>query len=71
MTMLTTNELAERWKVNPKSLSNWRVKKIGPAYVKLGDARSCKVLYRLEDVETFERRHEQQAEAAPEDTHNI
>lgn len=53
--LLTTAELSVRWKMNPKSLSNWRVRNVGPSWVKLGNGRNSRVLYRLEDIEAFER----------------
>ena len=54
MTLLTTEELSQRWKLHAKTLPNWRVKKIGPAYIKLGEGKKSKVLYRIEDVVAFE-----------------
>lgn len=51
--MLTTDELAHRWKIAPKTLRNWRVKKIGPAYFKGGIGR-YRVLYPLDEIERFE-----------------
>lgn len=54
MTLLTTEELSQRWKLHSKSLSNWRVKNIGPAYIQLGEGKNAKVLYRIEDVVAFE-----------------
>lgn len=47
---LTVKELAERWSMHTGSLSNWRVHKKGPAFVKL----EGKILYAEEDVEEFE-----------------
>lgn len=52
--MMTTEELAERWRMAVKSISNWRVQGRGPRWIKLGDGRNGKVLYRLEDIEAFE-----------------
>ena len=49
---LTPAKLAERWRMEVKTLSNWRVQGKGPAYVKLGDA---KVLYPLQAVEAYEQ----------------
>lgn len=51
---LTTIDLAERWKMSPDTLSNWRIKKIGPHYLKVGAGRNTKVLYKLIDVIQFE-----------------
>lgn len=48
---LTIKELAERWNMAPGSLSNWRVKGMGPKYVKVGKT----VLYPVAEVEAYER----------------
>lgn len=44
-------ELARRWKLSPRTLERWRWTGEGPKFVKLGG----RVVYRLEDVEAFER----------------
>jgi predicted site-specific integrase-resolvase len=43
--------LAERWSVSTKTLERWRIEGIGPVYIRLPG----RVVYRLEDIETFER----------------
>jgi hypothetical protein len=43
--------LARRWHMSPRTLERWRWTGDGPAYLKIGG----RVVYRLEDVETFER----------------
>ncbi|WP_412507300.1 helix-turn-helix transcriptional regulator [Roseovarius sp. SYSU LYC5161] len=43
--------LARRWHVSPRTLERWRWKGDGPAYLKIGG----RVVYRLADVETYER----------------
>lgn len=48
---LTPEILANRWNINPNTLSQWRWNGRGPLFVKIGR----RVLYRLEDVETFEK----------------
>lgn len=52
--LLTTEELAERWSMDPGSLENWRNAKKGPVFIKLGKAGSSLVRYRLSDVEAWE-----------------
>ncbi len=42
--------LAARWGLGVKTLRNWRCRKLGPSYTKIGR----KILYRLRDVLTFE-----------------
>lgn len=51
--LLTPKEVCERWKgaITVATLATWRARNIGPAYVKVGRH----VLYRLEDVENYER----------------
>jgi len=44
-------QLARRWSLSPRTLERWRWLKEGPQYLKIGG----RVVYRLEDVETFER----------------
>lgn len=48
--ILTSAELAERWHMNERSLSNWRVEKKGPKYFKIGKV----VFYRIRDVLRYE-----------------
>jgi predicted site-specific integrase-resolvase len=43
-------ELADRWKVSPRTLERWRWLGQGPRFMKLGG----RVAYRLEDVEAYE-----------------
>jgi hypothetical protein len=49
---LTETELAERWRLSPRSLQRWRSKGTGPAFIRVGHRR---VVYKLGDVETYER----------------
>lgn len=53
---LTTEQLAERWQMNPGSLKNWRYQGKGPKYVKFGRQVNGKdiIRYRLEDIMEFE-----------------
>ena len=44
-------ELAARWKISHRTLERWRWAQEGPRYLKLGG----RVVYRLSDVEAFER----------------
>lgn len=47
---LLEGEVAERWRVSPRTLQSWRWKGRGPAYL-----RVCgRVLYRIEDIVEFE-----------------
>ena len=44
-------ELANRWKISPRTLERWRWAGQGPTFVKLGG----RVVYQLDAVETYER----------------
>lgn len=47
---LTPKELAERWRISPRTLERWRWTGEGVGFVKLGGA----VRYRLRDIEKYE-----------------
>jgi len=47
---LTTQEVAERLRLSPRTLELWRQRGDGPPYVRVGPRR---VLYRRADVETW------------------
>lgn len=53
-------QLARRWSLSPRTLERWRWREQGPAYLKVGG----RVVYRLEDVEAFERDSVHQPEAS-------
>jgi predicted site-specific integrase-resolvase len=48
---LNSNEVSKRWGMSPQTLARWRCEGRGPQYMKIGG----KILYRLQDVEQFER----------------
>ena len=50
---LLTVELARRWHMSHRTLEQWRWKKVGPRYLKIGG----RVLYCLEDIEEYEAAH--------------
>lgn len=47
---LTQYELSKRWHLSPRTLEGWRLKGIGPAYLKI----SSRVLYRRSAIEKYE-----------------
>ena len=49
--LLDQTEVARRWGMSPRTLENWRWRGDGPPFLKVGH----KVLYRLEDIETYEK----------------
>jgi hypothetical protein len=52
--LLTEKELGKRWKLDPKTLRNWRCQGRGPNYLKIAGAN---VRYALDEIV----RHEQQS----------
>lgn len=54
---LSPDDLAKRWQMSKDTLANWRIKKTGPVYTKIGAGRNTKVLYRLADIIEFESQH--------------
>lgn len=60
--ILTSKELAERWKMSEQMLRVWRVKNKGPNYFKLGEGKKASVRYRLEDVEAWEKQRDARGE---------
>jgi hypothetical protein len=49
-TFLTTLELAERWRVSPRTIEEWRRRQRPPHPVRIGR----RVLYRLTEIEALE-----------------
>lgn len=55
---LTTEDLAERLGVSPRTVEDWRRHNRGPGYLTVsGPAGKQKVRYRLADVEAWEESH--------------
>ncbi|WP_257276360.1 AlpA family transcriptional regulator [Endozoicomonas sp. SESOKO4] len=50
---LSQKELADRWRISPYTLEKWRMRGLGPCYIKLGN----RVVYRLLDIEAHEASH--------------
>lgn len=48
---LTTADVAERWRISPRTLEGWRDKGIGPTYCRIGS----RIRYQILDVEKYER----------------
>jgi hypothetical protein len=48
---LSQIELAARWKISHRTLERWRWAQEGPRFLKIGGL----VVYRVSDVEAFER----------------
>jgi hypothetical protein len=58
---LNQAQLARRWSLSPRTLERWRWQDQGPVYLKVGG----RVVYRLEDVERFERDAARQPDRMP------
>lgn len=54
---LTSDELADRWCVTRSTVSRWRMKGIGPPYLKLGKNAKSRVVYLLRDIEAYETKY--------------
>ena len=53
LTHINQAQLAKRWNMSPRTLERWRWVGLGPVFLKLGG----RVLYRLEDIESYETNH--------------
>lgn len=51
--LLTPKEAAAMLRVSTDTLENWRAKRRGPAWAKLGEGKRAPVRYRRGDVEAF------------------
>jgi hypothetical protein len=54
-TLLTEQQLAERWHVSQRTLRRWRSTAKLPAHIRIGHPVVGRVLYRLADVLVFEK----------------
>lgn len=52
----TPKDLADRWNIEPNTLSQWRWNRKGPTFVKEGH----KISYHLENIENFEKQQRRQ-----------
>ena len=48
---LTSAQLAQRWRLRPQTLANWRWLGKGPPYIRVG----ARVLYPAEGIHAFEK----------------
>jgi hypothetical protein len=47
---LDQNDLAQRWRISPRTLEQWRWRGRGPRYLKIGG----RVIYQLSEIESYE-----------------
>jgi predicted site-specific integrase-resolvase len=55
--LLTEAEVAERLRVSRATLRDWRHRKIGPPFLKLGRAKQAAIRYRDADLAPWLARH--------------
>jgi predicted DNA-binding transcriptional regulator AlpA len=51
--LLTTPEAAEHLALSPRTLESYRVRGVGPAYVRLGEGTRASVRYRAADLDEW------------------
>lgn len=59
MSLLTTEELAQRWGLSQRTLKDWRRREIGPAYLRMPTASGGRatIRYHLAEVTRWEAEH--------------
>lgn len=55
--LIHPRQVAQRYGMTPASLANWRRAGKGPPFIRLGDGKRPRVMYRLADVIAWERNH--------------
>ena len=54
---LTTDQLAERWSISPRTLESRRADGSGPQFVRIGRGKKALVRYRLSAILEYEVTH--------------
>jgi len=57
-------EAADYLGLAPLTLANWRSRGIGPAFLKLGEERTDRIIYRRRDLELWKQARDRRIEAA-------
>lgn len=55
--LMHPRDVAKRYNMTPESLSNWRREGKGPKFVRLGNGKSPRVMYRVKDVVAWEEQN--------------
>lgn len=55
--LLSVDEVSALLCVPESTLNNWRVRGIGPAYIKLGQGEKAKVRYSVVDIDAYVAEH--------------
>lgn len=53
LSTLTPAQVEAKYGLDQGTLANWRYRKQGPAYIKIGEARCSKILYRRSAIEQW------------------
>lgn len=61
ITHINQAQLSDRWGLAQRTLERWRAIGWGPVFIKLGG----RVIYRLEDIEAYERQHLRKSTSKP------
>ncbi len=61
ITHINQAQLSDRWGISQRTLERWRAIGWGPVFLKIGG----RVVYRLEDIETFELQHLRKSTSMP------
>ena len=62
-TYYSPREAAEFLGLSPLTLANWRSRGLGPAFVKLGEDQTDRIIYRRRDLEIWRKGREARARA--------
>ena len=57
--LLTPQQVADLLQVKTDTLEAWRGKRVGPAWIKLGDGKRCPVRYLRSDVDAYLKERQQ------------
>lgn len=55
--LLHPDEVAERYGITPETLSNWRREGKGPVFIRLGNGKRPRAMYRMQDIIDWEEKN--------------
>ncbi len=55
--LLHPSQVAQRYEISDGTLANWRREGKGPRWIKLGDGKRPRVMYRMSDLIEWENDH--------------
>ena len=67
MSLLTTEELAQRWGLSARTLKDWRRREVGPPYMRMPTSAGGRatIRYHLSEVAKWEAEHTIKTEHDP------